>query len=171
MTANIIQAEFFHGDYDAADLNGFFYSLSDRLADSVPIKTVVRFYDTGNAITVLTQSYQEADSLKERALEKEFFSYYDVQRQFWCLVRQWRFYQLERCRRALHDHIALCLWQANKERLALATETQDHHFRKVRDDERHELVESVRAAKQFWVFVFKPNNLFADENEIIARAM
>ncbi len=170
MTANIIQAEFFHGDYDAADLNGFFYSLSDRLADSVPIKTVVRFYDTDSAVTALTQSYEKASSLKEGALEKEFFSR-GLRRRYWRFVRRWRFYQLERCRRALYAKITLCLWQANKDRLVLATETQDHHFRKVRDDERHELVESVRAAKQFWVFVFKPNNLFADENEVVVRAM
>ncbi|HEY6020001.1 MAG TPA: hypothetical protein VIY48_08900 [Candidatus Paceibacterota bacterium] len=169
MPANIVQAEFFYGDY-TQDLNGFMYELGSRIADGAPIKKVVRFYDSDGSVTDLVKAYTEAEEAKEHAVQSEFFAR-GVWKHYWRFMRKRRFRQLKNCRSAVFAQALECLRQANAHGLILATETLDHHFRRVRDDERHELLESVRAATKVWVFVFKPNNLFTDENTMVARAM
>jgi len=51
-------------------------------------------------------------------------------------------------------------------------ERTDWSFREVRENELLELAQKAWAAKNFWLFIFKPNNLLlAYKNESIASVM
>lgn len=86
MTANMVQAEFFHvGGENAGSLDALFEECGERVADGLElvlqgrearsgIKTVVRFFDVGSALTALAL---QAEALKKR--DREVKERYQVQ--------------------------------------------------------------------------------------------
>lgn len=175
---NIIQAEFFHVGGKGLSLEEVFAECRERTADSRElsqagiendphIKTVIRFFDKEG---ILTQAVIEAEEMRKH--DEELSNH--VSRSWgpvrW-LLGMW-LHLIER-KIAVIDNdlrVATTLGCAtiilSKE--TVAVEKFDHSFRVVRPEERYDLLQSVCASTSVWVFVFEPNDMLADKNEMIA---
>ncbi len=91
----------------------------------------------------------------------------------WLLDKQSR--RLARESLALKDKAralaAQQLRKAVKTSKDVAVELPDYSFRRMRPEEAHELVVAAERAKGVWLVVFKPNNLLAERNVMVACMM
>jgi hypothetical protein len=184
-TENIVQAEFFHvGGKGVTSLDQLLKQIRERVNEnfefvlatgkemSPGIKTGVRFYDVDGAVTRYAQYAQKFND-----------AYYDTMgilgttklnswRQRWHGRRLSRLYRKKECTKNSAIHFttrAFC--SALKAKRPVAVERNDHSFRLIRADEVHELAEAVEIAPHAWIFIFRPNDLLADTNTVVARVM
>jgi hypothetical protein len=181
MTANIVQAEFFHVGGGHSSLKDVIDDCKERIADGLDlvmqggearsdIKTVVRFYDVGG---VLTRLAQQAEVLKKRnrICMDSFVNATGLRR--WWLDRQSRRFagKILRLKDDVRTHTAVQLREVVQASLDVAVERGDHSFRLMRREESHEITIAAERAKSVWLFVFQPNDLLSDKNVMIANAM
>lgn len=171
--ANIIQAEFFHvgGRGRQQTLDDLIGECINRRNEGASIKTVLRFYDDDRgSITRNVVHYKELDDLHEALVQKVFASH-GLSR--WFLDMSAR--QVARTRaRAKKGHMRLVmnrLWEIPWSHQNIAVEEGNHHFRYAKWDEKKNLLAVVGKGKSVWLFVFEHNDLLADSNVSVARAM
>lgn len=171
--ANIIQAEFFHvgGAGKIESLEDFVSGCLERATEGSRLKTVVRFYDDDSGrITAQVKHYNEMEKVHEGLVR--------------LVIRSgglWRWFLDISARRVagkkrkageVHKRLVLNrMREIAQDPQSVAVEKRDHHFRFVREDEKHEILEAVGRGKSLWIFVFEPNDLLADSNKIVASAM
>lgn len=177
---NVVQAEFFHVG-GAASLGEHLAEMGNRIADSLELcllpdapgpglKTVVRFHDTTGSVTEHAQQLEWLKNERDRLIQKPCIAQ-------WLRV-VWRNIQINTLSRkiekrapALRLRVLAGLEGAIRAGRPVAIEVMDHSFRPLRQNETHELLESVRRAKGLWIFVFAPNGLLADENKVIVSVI
>ena len=188
LSPNVVQAEFFHvGKNKRGSLEELmaecFSRVGDGLADlkagadprtvGTGIKTCVRFYDTDYSMTSLvarerklTERLDLAERVSSaRGLRKIFL--------------RWRYKRLVQEIASTDQARLLLVRQALKAdvqyKRPIALEVMDSRgkrcFRFLRKDEAHELLEAVTTSTHVWVFLFKPKDLLAEENEGIGHSM
>ncbi len=132
---------------------------------------VIRFYDDDRgSITAEVKHYNEMEKVHEELVR--------------LVIRSgglWRWFLDISARRVagkkqkareVHKRLVLKrLWEIAWDPQSIAVEKRDHHFRFVREDEKHEILEAVGKGKGLWIFVFEPNDLLADSNKLVASAM
>ena len=168
---NIVQAEFFHVGKGAPSLQAVASECAERAIFGSPIKTVVRFLDVDGSMTRFALKFTEVEK-KCRELATDSIGPGYLQRMF----ARWKHHRLVSKKVAMmNERKPLALRQLTAlmgtfEQVAM--EQRNHSFLLLRHDERHELLESARAAVDVWLFVFQPRkNLLADSNTLIARVM
>lgn len=165
MPTNTIQVEFFHTGRDADTLHDVMRECRERYADGANIKTVIRMFDDqSGTLTKAVQRYQEVNIAYDQMVQ-EIFS-------VGCGIfgfREWRAKRLMNRReqeesvvqRLVLEHLRQSV--RSKELIGIERH-DDRRFRQLNPDETHELLEAAEAAVSIWVFVFAPNDLFADKN-------
>ena len=169
--ANIVHAEFFHGK-KPKDLDEIFAQVNDRVIDQAPIKTTVRFYDYNG---VVTKHVKQLYVLRRRreVLSDRYNKSTNLLSGF-C----WRMLYI----RARQKHIVVHVKNVGlvADELAKVVNTKksvaiedDYRgpLRYVHDDERHELVESVRQSYNVSVWIFAGNDLIANKNKTIVTTL
>lgn len=135
------------------------------------IKTCVRFYDTDDSLLCCVQDAKQTQKRRQDLMGK----YPEAAG----LRRLWIGYQIVKtservlsARDRERTLVVKALEAHVRRKQPVGVETFDHRYRSLRDDERHELLESVHAAKSMWLFLFAYNaDLFADNNKGIAYFM
>lgn len=185
MTAHgaLVQAEFFNvGNTNSPTLERLLQECDERIAEGLPlallsknrtsIKTVVRFFDNSGEITELALRARGLENKYERILDLLFIGGTSRLYAWWTHLRLDLLQrQKTAAERALHTRTRELLHAAIRQSRGIAVEKSDHHFRMLRDDERHELLESTTQEKPTWVFVFHPNHLLSDQNKLIVSVM
>ncbi len=162
----LVQAEFFHtgGGSERVSLAQFCKEMQERQAGGLPLKTVIRFTAHEDAImkcahnvtyfTDWEKNLREALPAKGVAQHKVF-----VQMQF-LKYAQWR---RRRLRKRLDRLVIRAFTKQVQLRRSVGIEGEQHRFRPLRDNERHELIETLRRLKgNVWVFIFASTDLFSD---------
>lgn len=179
--ANIAQAEFFHyAQVKRPPLPAYLQECADWIADGLAlaqsdstapahIKTVVRIFDQGGALTQLAEragavrEYQERlNNELKRGSNREMLLNIQIRR----LAKQAfsiRQAALQCAARALRDVVN------GKQNFAVGE--RDHFFRCARDEDRHELLEAVKKSTRLRLFVFEGGSLLSDMNVMIGRVM
>jgi hypothetical protein len=171
---NIAQAEFFHVGKDASreSLEDVMDEMAERLAEGAPLKTVVRFYDEDNSLTRFTQDASALNVKKEEAYKISWDAFKNPLTKLVLSARYRRVARKVRESRSESLELARAkLTTAVKARRPVAIECDDHSFRLADNNELHELINSAQFATGVWLFMFEPNNLLADKNEIVASFM
>jgi len=181
--SNIIQAEFFHVGGDDVTLKEVLRECAERAADGhelsavlgretqFGIKTVVRFFDEDGSITEIVQQIEQT---KQR--RKDLFETFSRAPSPWQTRRlnsqlQKLAGEIDELKKEVRQLVMHKVNYVARTPGNAALELADHSFRLIRDDERHELCEAVCGAVDFWIFVFEPNELLADKNELITSVM
>lgn len=180
---NIIQAEFFHvGGEGIFSLEALLAECCERSVDDLElalrgmkdrssIKTVVRFSDVDGSVTAFAREFERISQLHEEAFSS-FVEEDGFLRRAWLGFRSRRLVgKIIRLRKRGVRLAAQRLDAVARASGEIAVELLDHSFRPARDDEIHELCEAAHKAIHVWLFIFEPNNLFADENEQVAHAV
>ncbi len=179
---NIAQAEFSHvGGNANASLESVIAECQERIADGVEmalngrsarsgIKTTVRFLDRSGGLTKLAKR-SEALKRKRAALHYRFPKLTGIRRSCANIRSRHLEGKARRLRAEVHSVSIRELLSALMIGQTVAVEQPDRTFRLVRRDETYELMEAVARSQTAWLFVFAPNDLFADENVLIASAM
>jgi hypothetical protein len=154
---NVLQYEFFHvGGKDTG-------SLDDTGLD---IKTVVRIYDTDGQVTLWVKQVKDLKA----------------QREVHCNVRRsnpiinwYARWQIGRLNQRIHsvnklivEYFAAYVRVSFGDELPIARETRCYTFRLARRDEYTELLHAWVMAKSLRVFTFRPNDLLAERNQVVA---
>lgn len=180
---NIVQAEFFHvGGRSTDSLEDLFDEIAERTQENYPlalagietnagIKTAVRFFDQEDRLTTLTKRFEMVTGRCTAIHDRIDASPTKVGR--WFLQRRLRrlyLFKLALRRQIEQVVITSCITvlQTNE---PFGVERADRSFRAIKSEERYELKEKVRESKGVWLFIFKPNYLFANKNEIIVSMM
>lgn len=183
---NIVQAEFFHvGGDPNMSFESFMAQMQERVLDGFNdlrggmdpadiksgIKTCVRFYDYSGAITqavIRDQKVQKDldETLVELQKQQSLIRRYLLYRRFKRLSKE-----MEPGKSRSHTLSVKLLAAALRKREPVAIERWDHHFRPLRRDEAHEVMEGIRRSKRSWIFCFEYNDLFSDTNVGVAHAM
>lgn len=183
---NVVQAEFFHiggrgsspEQVYAEGLSRAMTGLEDILAGMDPdevknhIKTCVRFYDYDGSIGKIVARAEKADK-KHLEVAKKLESTDGRLRRLFLKYRLLRLLEtISSERPRTHKRAVAAITSIIRKKLPMAVEYGSHHrFRFVRDDERHELLESIKSARDSsWIFYYKHNDLLADENKVLVSA-
>ncbi len=170
MGPNVVQAEFLHvGSLDQT-IASMQAEYNDRLLWGAPIKTSVRFFDEGGFVTSyivgLDRKVGRRDRLLTHISQAEGFAkilmYLELEYLFQKTLREEKLVQ-----RLITEQL-LAVAETTRE---IALEEPDRTFRPIRDDEVYDLRSAAERAKGVLVFLFKPNDLFSDTNEVIAKAI
>lgn len=172
---NIVQAEFFHclRDPESAEaLKDLLRELVDRKSTGSSIKTSLRFYDGEEALVTKSVLSLERRREKRESLSNRLLDGSGV----WPLITNFQHhYACRKMRRMEQRHLSLIRSTAASRVQSspheVAIECNDHSFRQLERDEVHELLESLQKVHGVWTFVFRPNELLADENILIASFM
>lgn len=179
---HVVQAEFFHGNTDEGDyldhaldhawmrLLGAGLNAASGTPDLGPgsgIKTCVRFYDrTGDVSRLVRHAHRMRE--KHKGVMQKLASSRGIGR--FILLRR------EKRLRAAQGHAEKLAFKfAFKEfersahfRRPLALETVGHRYRSLSPDEARSFSRSLRHARSMWLFLFKPNDLLADDIACVA---
>ena len=182
MERNVVQAEYFLVNMgDSVSFDALMRDCAARAFDNLGpamkgarvgtgIKICVRFYDQAGS---LTERVSKLESLDDR-IEQTFTRFLESggPRSLWSQFRCWQLTR-RKCAAlvALKDALLEHLKDAVRTGLPVAIEATGHAFRPLERDESHETIEAVRKSHGLWVFVFKPNDLCADKNEIITSVL
>jgi hypothetical protein len=165
---NLVQVEFFNVDVsDYGSIEELRAELGEYIACGADIKTKVRFFDDDGTLTriaeraeVLRAAIDHYYEEKERTGRIRRFSYWKY---------KWNF----AARRTILKDIPIlgaeALRRAVEQKRAVAIERNNYSFTPMAGNEALELVRYTRQAKQAWLFVFKPNDLLSEKNELIAH--
>lgn len=163
--ANLVQAELFNMGMDVS-MKEFEAELIERMDSGSPLKTVFRIFDESGKITSQIRCLQRLQN-EDREIHRAFGSAGRFGR-WWLQKRsRWNFRITRAAEAKALKEIVDELCRAVKESREIGVERNDHSFRHAHKDELHELVESARRAKNFWAFVFTPNDLLSDKNEFV----
>ena len=175
----LIQVEYFHIT-STGSLDDVWRECMNRTMETLPdainglndlgpgIKTCLRFQDVEDGtITRLALSIERLNKESDRVVSKMISPGISW---LWRKLYRWQWHRLcltlkaniKMLERALMDHIP----QAR-----LAIEKTDHRYRLLRDDEKHEVLTKTKMASGFWMFVFSPNDLLSENNELVAAVM
>jgi hypothetical protein len=182
---NIVQAEFFLvGVKSAKSMRALSVQMKERLLDGLEltlatgtevkssIKAGVRFYDTDGSLTKKVAHIQAWEDAYTAALERLGNSSTSRFGRWWLGRRLRRLgSKKEPEKDRLVAYAAQAVIQALADKRLVGIERNDHSYRLIHRNEAYELAESVNRAESAWVFIFKPNDLLADKNEIIAASM
>jgi hypothetical protein len=166
---NIVQAEFFHVGGVDSSLELLETELQDRMSAGAPIKTTVRFFDEGGFVTEFVEKYQ-----KQALLPRQLLAQYNIAVRWKRLVLAHLFYashvkQMPPAERLLHAQESFhAIAETSR---VIAVECGDHSFRPIEDNELYDIKTAISRATGAWLFIFAPNELCADRNEIIAAAL
>lgn len=172
MPENIAQLEFFLCEFDGPE--HIVGEVVSRAKDGKRIKLVVRIFDIGNMLTRHVRMMQRLEMSSEafyRRLPADF-----LQRPFWerwpaDWRRRWGAAKSLDAKRKLTELGVEALRETIKREGPIGIESYPGApFRLARHNELHELLESASHAKNVWAFIFKPNELLADRNTVVARA-
>lgn len=175
----LIQVEYFHVHMEGS-LSDIMIEAFSRTMETLPdalhglndlgpgIKTGLRFHDTEQG--TITRLALEIESLTKQIDQ----TVAEMIRPDIGWLRQ-QLYRLKqrRLRLALKTHLKLLEYAISRQvdRAILAIERVDRHYRLLRDDEKHEVLTRIRRSSRFWIFVFTPNDLLAERNELITAVM
>lgn len=172
MPENIAQLEFFLCEFDS--LEDIVGETVSRARDGKRVKLVVRILDMHGTLTEHVRMMQALEMRSEafyRCLPADF-----LQRPFW---ERWFIERRRRrvaaksldAKRKLVELGVGALRETIKREGPIGIEAYpEAPFRLARHNELHELLETAGHAKSAWAFIFKPNELLADRNTIVARA-
>lgn len=172
MAENIAQLEFLL--YAPDDLGNIIKETVSRAQDGRRNKLVIRIFDTDKVLTKHVRMMQVLEIRSEAFYEWLPADF--LERPFW---ERWL---IERRRRRvaaknLDAERKLVKLSLSQLRMTIKREgpigLEDYPgapFRLVRHNELHELFETASRAQGIRAFVFKPNELLADRNTIVARA-
>jgi hypothetical protein len=170
MPDNIAQIELFL--YRPENIESIFQEVSRRAKDGKRLKLVVRIADTDRTI------YEQV--IKTKAAREEYKDYLERLRHEFVDASHWRRWWMARRRKKLMRkkiHADVHLLEAalsglertvcSKGDIALEPYPQAP-LRLVRPEERYDLLETARRAYGVWVWVFEPNEILADSNNLLA---
>ena len=177
-THNILQYEFFH--VGGQSLEAVLADCAERSAEHLllalagddtgsGIKTVIRLYDVDGFVTELAQFVQGLEQEREayylappKGLIAGWYTAWRLRK-----IRQ----QIEGSRIIISDYVVMRITQSFKGDWNIARETRRHKFRLARRTEYPEILEAAKRAKQYWLFIFMPNDLIAEKNEGVVYLM
>lgn len=182
--ANIVQVEFFHVGGKDTSLSEFSAECDERMADIMEdifsgvkvsraqssLKTCVRFYDVDGSISKFVKHAQDIDTRYNDTImalspEKGW-------RQVWQHIKfQWVAHQKHQIKKQKAALAFKGFARTVKTKSPISVEDWEHRYIPMPADEVHELLEAARGARDVWMFLFAHNELFADQNELIASAM
>lgn len=181
---NILQYEFFHVGGPGVSLKQVFAECAERACDSLElvmrghesgtgIKTVIRIYDTDGKVTALANERKELETQNDKLflMSRKWFIPPLIHSRLTGRKIGIIFSKLDEFRREIHLYAVDYLTRALHEPLSVAVKGDDYSFIEAQMDELHELAQSARVAKAFWLFVFEPNNLLAKENRGVVHVM
>ena len=172
MPENIAQLEFFL--YKADNIESIWREVEERAIDGARIKLVVRIFDISGLITAQTVYTKACDQEFDEFVKREYYETPTASRlRCWWMARRRR--KLGQKERDAKKHLLELALGALEDTLRGKGDVglelyPGAPFRLVRDNERHELLQTSRRALGVWVFVFKPNELLSDSNTMIAWA-
>ena len=181
-TQPILQYEFFLANVSSPhSFDDILTETQERLDDNIQlilagqkpgfgIKCVVRAYDHENMVTEWAQTHKrltdERDAILDTFHERNFIKK-------WLLTK--RLDEIKVNLYDLNEFIRLYaldyIDRAFKGSVNMALENSDWSFSPIPRDNLHELKEAITKARHHWLFVFEPNELLADKNEIIVSLM
>jgi len=134
------------------------------------IKCTIRAYDHDHMVTQWAQELSELKKERDDLLNS-FNKKNLIQK--WLLHK--RLDQIKVKSHDLEEFIRLYaldyIDRAFNRSVNIALENLDRSFSTIPRDDLHELKEAVSSARMYWLFVFKPNKLLADKNEIMVSLM
>lgn len=172
MPENIAQLEFFLVRFD--NFEHIVSEVSRRAEDGKRVKLVVRIYDKRGVLTKHVRMMQKLRKHSEVFYQGPSFDFAGRPS-----LRRWLLTWRRRRLAAKNlDTQSKLLGLALRELRATISQhgligIEDYPggpFRYVQNNELHELWETARRAASAWAFVFKPNDLLADRNSVIASA-
>lgn len=138
------------------------------------IKPTVRFFDTTGVLTKFVVRAEDVSKGRDEALKKfgeAFAQNSKLKKIFWEARRQWLHRKMSSLRTEAGMLARAHLREAIERGEEVALQRMDRSFRPLWRQEVHELLEAAESSKNVWFFVFKPNELRADENKLIASFM
>ena len=184
--ANLAQIEFFHSKFDGsfedmqADLgerflDGWRMSLGGVRDFNPGIKTTVRLYDYSFKLTDIAFEAERFDGKHELLLERIQAPLY---LSGWrAKLINWQSKRIARNQiRIRKDGLAAsqkAVRTAIEKSRKVVVERYDRRrsFTLLQPDETHELIEKVAHATSVWLFIFRPNDLMSQDNEIVVKLM
>ena len=172
----ILQYEFFNVKLkEMNSLSDVLKECGGRILDNFPlgmesksrgtsIKTTFRILDKKDAQMVqVIKIFNELEGAWLKAVQKpgdSIWSRMKIERELRKINKE-----KQNCLTMLKAHAIEYLILSIKDDLAVAVENSDRSFRKIADDERHELFESIVKSDHFMLFSFQPNDIYADRNK------
>lgn len=181
---NIVQAEFFHvGGKNTESLEDLFEEIGERVKENFPlaragietgtgIKIAVRFFDQDNQLTDLTKKLQSLEDHYTATLDVLGTSAPNTWRRWylgWCLRRIGK-QKSALSEKVEREAVAACVASLQLREL-FAVEQMDRSYRAIKPEERHDFQEKAQGAKRVWLFIFEPNDLYADKNKLVATML
>lgn len=169
MAPNIAQVEFmlFKGDCPES----IWREVRARARDGRRIKQVVRFPDMAGRLTHYTTTF-ELMRKREKYLLRNFLKFSAIGRWWANLESRWLARLLLRLDGWLPKVAAEELVRAIQSKQSIAIEdAPGDPFRLVQANELHEIIETAKAAKGAWSFIFRPMPILADSGSILAAAL
>jgi len=175
MMQPIVQIEFFQVNFDKG-FDAMFTEMAERVRDtfegvlagceplSSGIKTTVRFYDENGTITNLVH--------KLSVLEKSYWANIPTKKlppiQFYSnhFKRTFENWKRKHLEMKLRQSALELLRKRLSEPEGVAGEQVNFSFRYIRGEEKHELFQSVSFSKKALWFIYEPNLLLSEKNEI-----
>jgi hypothetical protein len=163
----IVQAEFFHwSEANSVSFVEVYSEFMGRAIDGSPFKTTLRFYDDGE--TVLHHLLREAElgELKARLATPHPIKGI---RGFWLNRRRRQVSkELRRLRERRVGLLAEQVKEAMRDKLTIMImNPDDHSFRLLKPNERHEVLEAIRKSPAAWVFLYDYNDLAAEDPRLL----
>lgn len=171
---NVLQYEFFHvGGKGIGSLEDVMAECYERTVDNLPlamagddtgpgIKTVVRIYDVDGRVTRWAQQVKDLEAQREIHFNGRRSNPFATWYTSWQIVRLNR--RMDRVRQLIVGYFTEYIDKSFTGELDVARETYGHAFRLARREEYVDLRQAAIMARGLWLFIFKPNDLLADEN-------
>lgn len=175
-SSKVIQVEYFAFDatgslddlfaYAAARAEETLPDFLNGLIDTGPgLKICVRFHDKSGEVTELIERVKRSKTIEEGAFQNA------REANNWVLfIRYWRWRLAKNKAEKEATKLRFSLINAIVNQ-TVAIERYDHSYRLVRADEKHELTSNIKRWQHFWIFVYAPNDLLADNNEVVLSLM
>ncbi|PCH92051.1 hypothetical protein COB80_00905 [Candidatus Kaiserbacteria bacterium] len=165
---NIVQVEFFHVVSESKSVEKIFSESTQRTLDAYPIKTVVRFYDPEGRMDGKIIKCESLHKWCEK-LAKEITDTSGLWRSVLNMAHR---HYSKKYLRVKTSFLLLAISEAREKILSsmdIVVEQSDHSFRKIQDDESHEILERIERSKRVWLFLFKSNDLLGDTPTLISK--
>jgi hypothetical protein len=176
---NILQLEFFNVNIESNSLDNVLQECSERIADGLEstlmgmqvtagIKTVIRVYDLDLTVTKyaleIKRLERESNNLYTKTRTTFIGKIVDYGRQSWNRKR------IESLKTKIRTYVSTYVSQALHTRSDVAIERADRKFRNAKHSELYELDVAIQK-KNYWLFIFKPNDILSDKNESVVSVM
>lgn len=158
----VVQVEFFlAGD---GSFDGFIQDLLRRREESSRVNLVIRFYDNDVSLKRLIIKYAHISKLHQRYRDQFFMA-----PKIWSSYYSWQSGRMLRKSLRIKESVRVKVLESLEDLVRrkgdIVIEESDWSFRLVNENEYHELFESAKVSKDFWVFLFS-----SQRNLIFERA-